>query len=285
MAITCEERINSPRITQGTDRVSIERQFVIKGTASYADALDALDSAAGASFTIGTGSTSVDYSRQEISIEPESEDLWNGSARYGSSDATGGGSGAIGDSSFSFDTGGGTQHVTTSKTQTVYGVDGSSGTENFENAIGYDGQNVNGIDIVIPQFQWTETHIKGTDSVTSLYKRTVAALTGKVNDAGFRGFNAGEVLFVGASGTRTGTERWSITFKFAYSPNQTNLLINPQSTADDQITVATKKGWEYLWVRFKDKPGVGQVLKAPEYAVVDKVYDAGNFSDLGIGTS
>ena len=284
MAITCEERITSPRVTVGTNSVSVERQFVILGTSSYADALDALDAEAGASFTIGTGSDAIAYARQEITLEPESEDLWNGTARYGSADATGGGSGAVGDSSFSFDTGGGSQHITTSKTQVVFGVDGSSGNENFENAIGYDGQNVEGIDIVVPQFQWTETHIKGTDSVTSLYKRKVAALTGKTNNATFRDFAVGEVLFLGASGTRTGTERWSITYKFAYSPNKTDLLINPQAVADDQITVTSKTGWQYMWVRFKDKPGNGQVLKTPEYAVVDTIYDAGNFADLGIGT-
>ena len=274
MAITCEERINSPRITQGTDRVSIERQFVIKGTASYADALDALDSAAGASFTIGTGSTSVDYSRQEISIEPESEDLWNGSARYGSNDATGGGSGEVGDSSYSFDTGGGSQHITQTSTWTSY-PGTSSGSPDFDGAIEFDGQNVNGVDVVIPQYQWSETHIKSAASISDSYKQTVAGLTGKVNNASFKGFAAGSVLFLGASGTRTGTEKWSVTYKFAYSPNQSNLSVGA-------ITGITKQGWQYLWVLWEDQAGTDQILKATKAVYVHTIYESGDFSQLSL---
>lgn len=273
MPITCDQRITSPRITVSTDRISVELQYIIKGTADADTALATLQSTAPSSYTVG----SDQYDRQTVSIEPESEDLWNGTASYGSEEATGGGTGAIGDSSYSFDTGGGQQLITQTApgTYTPYSATGSSGAPDFKGAINFDGQNVNGVDIIIPQYQWTETHIKGTDSISSSYKQSVAALTGKVNGSAFKDFSAGEVLFLGASGTRTGTEKWSITYKFAYSPNQTGIVVG-------DITDIDKGGWQYLWVLWKDKSGDDQIVKVPKAVYVHDIYQSGDFSVLAL---
>ena len=74
-------------------------------------------------------------------------------------------------------------------------------------------------------------------------------------------------------------EDWEITFKFAGSPNRTGITVGP-------ITGIAKKGWEYLWVRYADAedPASNTLVKQPVAAYVEKVYEDGSFSSLGIGS-
>jgi hypothetical protein len=111
----------------------------------------------------------------------------------------------------SFDTGGGTQHIT--QAQPV----GSGGTLDFENrfpsgaanqsgAIGVDGDSVNGVDIVVPALTWTETYDVPHQFITADYIKNLSKVTGTVNADTFRTFPAGEILFLGASGSRRAVE-------------------------------------------------------------------------------
>ncbi len=86
----------------------------------------------------------------------------------------------------------------------------------------------------------------------------------------------GEVLFLGASGSKRGKEDWEITFKFAASPNITGLTVGP-------ITGIAKRGWDYLWVRYLDDEDSFQIIRRPVAAYVERVYEFGNFADIGIG--
>jgi hypothetical protein len=47
----------------------------------------------------------------------------------------------------------------------------------------------------------------------------------------------------------------------------------------------SKKGHEYLWVRYESASESNQLIKKPKFAYVNKVYKDGNFSALGIGTT
>ena len=113
--------------------------------------------------------------------------------------------------------------------------------------------------------------------MTPGYKTTLFVLTGRVNAGVFKGFAAGEVLFLGASGSQRGQDDWEITFRFAASPNVSGLAVGP-------ITGITKRGWEYLWVRYADAEDQHVLVKQPIAAYVEKVYPDGDFSGLGIGT-
>lgn len=280
MPITCNERINSPSITHG-ENVSIEVTYVLKGSTDPEDVLDALAATAPTTYALG----STNYARQSYRVEPEGDDVWNGTVSYGASGSTPGGTGEVGDSSYSFDTGGGTQHITQSKeTVETSGMGSGTPVPDFHNAIGFDGASISGVDVVIPQYQFTETHIMSHSGVDSAYKVTVANLTGKINDASFKGFDAGTVLFLGANGTRTGTEKWTVTFKFAYSPNIANYCINPGADPSEQISVSLKGGWEYAWVLYEDVAGNSQIIKRPKALYIERIYDSGDFSELGIGT-
>jgi len=177
---------------------------------------------------------------------------------------------------FDFDTGGGTQHIMASiGTVGAYGT-GSNVADNG-NLIGVTNDNVEGVDVTVPMYSFSETHYLADSVVNDTYKGKLYALTGKTNNATFRGCAVGECLFLGASGSKRSGEKWEITFKFAASPNKTGLTIGA-------ITGIAKKGWEYLWIRYAPTPlGTLKIMgKKPIAVYVEKVYDVGNFGDLGI---
>ena len=180
---------------------------------------------------------------------------------------------------FAFDTGGGTKHINQSlKTDGRY----PNTAPDFAGAIGVDNEgNVNGVDVTMPVLNFTETHTLNGGRVTTSYKKTLAALTGTVNSGSFRGFSRGEVLFLGASGTKRSKKAsapWEITYRFAVSPNQAGLQVG-------DIKVSRKYGWDYLWVRYADKVAEGgkNVVKKPVAAYVEMVYPEGDFGNLGLG--
>jgi hypothetical protein len=180
---------------------------------------------------------------------------------------------------FAFDTGGGTQHITQSL-QTV-GRYGPQASAALGGAIGFDGQQVAGVDITVPVYQFSETHVFSPVFVTPAYPIALMRLTGAVNSGFFRGFAPGEVLFLGAAGSRRGTgieDPWEITFRFAASPNRTGVTVG-------SITGIQKRGWDYLWVQYgEDVDAAAQALiKKPTAVYVEQVYPFGDFGALGIG--
>lgn len=194
----------------------------------------------------------------------------------------------------SFDTSGGTQHITQCQ---AIGAGSSLDFEkrypntatNMSGAIGVDGDTVNGVDIIVPALSWTETYDVPHHYVTSAYIKGVASLTGTVNDADFRTFAAGEVLFAGASGSQEwdaqkGDGPWQLSFKFIASPNAGSGQTIPAITIGS-ISGIEKKGHEYLWVRYEPKVDSSALLQSPKAVYVNKVYREANFAGLGIGTS
>jgi hypothetical protein len=210
----------------------------------------------------------------------------------------------------SFDTSGGTQHITQSPlyddtttaiagpdglpivTRTVtgerkYAATGSTAPSQF-GAIGVDGQSVNGVDIVTPALSWTETYDVPSSYVTATYIKRTAFITGTVNSAAFRTFRAGEVLFMGCSGSQEwddqrGNGPWSLSYKFVASPNAgSGETLKALKVGD--ISGIVKKGHEYLWIRYEDTVSSNELLKKPKFVYVNEVYPSADFSQLGIGT-
>ena len=184
----------------------------------------------------------------------------------------------------SFDTTGGTQHITQAHYETPY----PGGAPFQYNAIAVDSNGVNGVDIVVPQLQWQEQYDVPNAYVTAAYVRGLAGLTGTTNNASFRGFDAGEVLFLGCSGSQEwddqkGKGPWSLSYRFVASPNAGGSGSVPAITIGS-ITGINKKGHDYLWVRYEDAVDSSTLIKKPKHVYVNRVYREGNFSQLGIGT-
>ena len=256
MAITIDERFNSREATEGSS-TSTELLYLVQGTE---DDLQVKSLVAATAPTVYDGLV-----RDSFSVTPLGGGVWECTVRYVLLES---------ESQFTFDTGGGTQHITQSL-QTIGGYAPPGFTApNFQGAMGVTTDSVEGTDITVPVYSFTETHYISGALVTPAYKAALFFLTGKVNGAAFKGFAAGEVLFLGAAGSKRGTDDWEITYRFAASPNVTGLVVGP-------ITGIVKKGWEYLWVRYADAEDQYVLVKRPIAAYVEQVYELGDFSGLG----
>ncbi len=267
MTVTIRELGSSGNTTVGE---ASEKKYLIVGTGDEMEALTQLETEAPLTLN--------GLSRKPCSVERPGEggEIWVGTAPYSPSGSIKKEPLAVGESSFSFDTGGGTQKITQSKNTTAFAKSGETAPD-FQGAIGYNGKDIEGVDITVPVFNWTETHCLPANQVTLAYVKKLRDLTGKTNSAAFRGFAKGEVLFLGASGTRRGDEAWEITFKFAASENAENIVIG-------DITVTAKLGWDYLWVLYEPQEDstAKAIVKRPKAAYVERVYDEGNYADLNI---
>lgn len=207
---------------------------------------------------------------EDVVAEPLGGGVWKGRVRYVRID---------GDSEYTFDTGGGTTKITQSLETISSHAPGGLTAPDFEGAIGVSEDKVDGVEITTPQFEFTETHTFSDASVSGAYKLAIFNLTGKTNNASFKGLARGECKFMGASGSKRGDEKWTITFRFAGEKNVTGQVVG-------DITGIDKKGWEYLWVRYADFEDTAAfaLAKRPVAAYVERVYEEGDFSTLNIGT-
>jgi len=269
VAITVEEKFESRQVTMGTNPTA-ELRYTVRGTTDDVAARVALEGASPTVYDL-YGDGLVLIPRDSATVEPLGNDLWEGSVRYGVVPQEN-------ESSFSFDTGGGSQHITQSKETIASHAPPGKTAPDFKGAIGVTGDSVEGVDITVPVYQFSETHYLPGALVTPAYKLALFQLTGRVNHALWKGFSAGEVLFLGASGSKRGLGPWEITYRFASSPNITGLTVGT-------ITGIDKKGWEYLWVRYADAEDstAKALVKQPIAAYVERVYENGDFSLLGIG--
>ena len=269
MPVTVEEKFG--RVLSDD---SAELTYVVRGTDS--------DVTARAKLLTASPVTHNGLKRDDVEVEELAPSMWMGVVRYASSDAT---PPEVGESSFSFETRGGTQHITQSlSTVGSYVAPDFPGgaAPDFKGAIGVTPDGVDGVDITVPVYTFSETHHLNPDDVTTSYKASLFALTGRVNSGSFKGLAVGECLFLGAAGSRRGTDPedlWEISFAFAGSPNVTGLSVGT-------ITGIAKKGWEYLWVRYQEAEDTAakMLIRKPIAAYVEKVYRDGDFAALGIGT-
>ncbi|MCZ2341697.1 MAG: hypothetical protein LC104_07860 [Bacteroidales bacterium] len=272
------EKFDSGSATVGPDSPSVDLLYAVIGSESDLDVRALVEA------TIPAICRGMVF--QNYHIEHKGGGIWDVSVRYGRLEGEASETPETGDppaqaedtlgSSYSFETSGGTQHITQSL-QTVgrYGKPGKNPPD-LKGTIGFNNDSVEGCDITVPVFRFTITHAIPVALVTFGYAVTLFQLTGKVNNAPFKGFAAGEVLFLGASGQRRDSEKWEISFAFTASPNTAGLQVG-------DIAGIAKKGWEYLWVRYADVEDQKVLVKQPESVHVERVYDSANFALLGIG--
>lgn len=213
------------------------------------------------------GQGTVYLPREDYFVIPLGGGWYEGVARYGKLQPTGA-------STIEFDTSGGKEHIVHSRETYKYPND----APNSHNLIGNTGESVEGVDAVVPLYKFSETHYMPSALITTAYRGTLFRLTGRVNSSSFRGFQAGECLFLGASGNSRNNGDYAMRFGFAASPNVQNITIG-------DITGIVKKGWQYLTVRQSRvlDDAAGMMTIKPEAVYVHDIYPEDNFGDLGIG--
>jgi len=246
-----------------------ELKFTIRGAASEAAAYAALDASGLAPAVYET------IPRRETTIETEHFDssnpdtnIFRATVSYYTK------TNEANDEVASFDTTGGSQHITQSYATTRF----PSGSPDLQGAINFDGGKVGGVDIIIPALVFTEQHYKSLAVCNDDYRKTLAEMTGTMNNATFRGNPSGSVLFKGASGQQVivnDIKQWLVSYTFAVSPNRSNFTIGG-------ITVAQKLGWDYLWVLYADTVDGNTLIKRPANVYVERIYEFSSFSNLGI---
>lgn len=196
----------------------------------------------------------------------------------------------------SFDTSGGTEHVTqamqfngggyTPVAGSFTGIKGQVGhagpglgatVPDLEGAINVEGDQVKGVDKVVPLFNFSETWVFRSEYLVTSYIATLYELTGTVNQKPWRVFDGGEVLFMGARGEiSSNAEATSVTFTFQARPNASNFKVG-------NIEVTGKLGWEQMSVMYETSAGPATIIRKPQFVFINSVYDAKDFGRLSLG--
>lgn len=256
---TIDERYRSRPGTEG-DSPSAELHYIVQGTDNDLEVRNLLATTSPLVY--------LGLRRSEIAFEPTGGGIWECYVRYERKDS---------DNQFSFDTGGGSQQIQRGIATVNSYAPPSKTAPNFGGLIGVNGDSVNGTEITVPVYNFSETYLLPPAFVTGAYKQTLFHTTGRVNNGLFKGFAKGELLFLGASGSQRGNEDWEITYRFAGSANVDNFSIG-------DITGISKEGWQYLWVRFADDEDTSAktLIKKPVAVYVEQVYEYADLATLGI---
>jgi hypothetical protein len=154
--------------------------------------------------------------------------------------------------------------------------------------IGWDGRNVHGCSIYVPQLDWTESvEIPAYQFTPDYVDNVFAVAMAPVNGQSYRGYEYGSVLFKGMqSQLSTKNPNFvSAAFEFSMSPNYGTPAGQPALTVGS-ITGIVKQGWDYLDPFFTPQVdnGANRVIPQPQYVLIHTVYNRSNFANLNIGT-
>lgn len=215
---------------------------------------------------------------ENYSIEPLCPDVWEANVSYVDPSRKLDAPLSPGEITWEFDTSGGQTHITYATLVAKYPASGSSAAPNFTGGINVGSDKVpQGVDIAVPMMRVTVRKRVSRSYITDSYIYTLEQLTGKVNNATWRGRQKGELLFLGASGAQGTKVDPEISYSFLASRNVTGLSFGA-------ITGVDKRGHEYLWVatKLQDDSTAGTLVSVPLGVYVHQVYEYGDFNLLGI---
>lgn len=149
---------------------------------------------------------------------------------------------------YSITTIGGTELITQSLSTVSKG---GPKVADFKQAIGFDGQRVNGVDVPVKVVNFEITVYKEDGDFQASQMRTIYEASTCVNSeavtAGLMGnFDPGELLFHGANITHRIDDIWEIVYQFSATPNRTNLEVG-------DMEIPEKQGWDYLWMTYEEQ--------------------------------
>lgn len=150
----------------------------------------------------------------------------------------------------------------------------------YKQAIGVSGDSVEGCDKIIPMFKFRLDYYPATALMTpayilALYNLQARPVNADVVNMGGITFDAGTLLYLGPTGQPRGFDDWELGLNFIASPNVQGIRIGDIINID-------KRGHDYLWCRYMDAVDRSVGIKVPQFAFVERIYDSGDFTTLGL---
>ena len=277
MAASATERFDSREIVKGK---SATIKYNIFGTDSYHTAIQTMETAhADSSYpglNLGVSGLNIANIQSDSEVRPIFVDtsnvdkcIWEGEIRYYLSSNRSFNSDTAA-ANWSFDIGTSTQKITQSKSSYVF----PSTAPDFNGAINFDGQKINGTDIIVPEFRFSIKVVLSSFSLVDA--AALGEFVGKTNNAAFQGFDAECVLCLPPTGQQdTKTGNWLINHNFAYKPK------TPSGTSIGDITTTSDiPGWYHIWIYYEEDTTDEMLSKKPLYVYGDKVYETANFATI-----
>lgn len=199
--------------------------------------------------------------RQDVQMHHEGFALWGVTVPYAKEKKE------TGSFKFSFDTTGGTIHITNSKA--TVGKFPNTAPDNKQ-LIGVHGDQVDGVDIVVPALKMNYSFKHPAGMMTEAKARYLASVTGMTNSVMWHGFQQGEVLLLGATGSDGTEAEAEVNYGIAASANVSGLTIG-------DIANIAKRGHEVAWLAYKDAVDGGLPIKQPKHCYIERVYDEIDF--------
>ena len=217
------------------------------------------------------------FPKMSVKVDPtELSTHWDGTVQYGT--RQGDQPKEEADPTFTMDIGTATTHITQSlETVNKYVPSGRTAANRKQVIGGKADGSVDGVDKLIAQASWTETHYLPKSKVNRAYFLTLYNLVARMNAASFREFARGEVLYIGGTLTkRRSAPDWECQFKFLPLPNVTGLSVG-------DITGIAKLGHDYLWVYYegeKEETGTPVMVPLPKEVLVERLYTFGDYNAM-----
>lgn len=164
------------------------------------------------------------------------------------------------------------------KTVRRYAYDGNVTPTDYKGAMCVVGDEVQGTDINMATTSITITHYFKKKNWSTRRRNIILNAANRMNSREFRGFDPGELLYLGPSQITPvevgGDEYIQVDFSFAYSPNDDDVEL-PAWTGNS----IKKEGWNLMWVR--DGKTVEGHLR-PKFVYIEQVYNTLDFTTLGL---
>jgi len=254
---------------EGGEQTTVSVGYWVDGTDDYEEAFAAL--VAQSPNSLGP------LARMSLRVEPtEASSHWDGSVRYGTRQGQAPPEEA--DPTFTMDIGTATTHITQSlETVNSYTAAGVRASDRKQVIGGKPDGSVDGVDKLIAQASWTETHYLPKSRVNRAYFLTLYNLVARMNAGTFRNFARGEVIYIGGTLTkRRSAPDWECQFKFLPLPNATGLEVG-------DITGIEKLGHDYLWVYYEVEKILSDppiMVTIPKEVLVERLYTFGDYNAM-----
>ena len=255
-----------------------ERVYIIREANSDLEALTLLLATAPESISNGLKEIPRDIDNIEVLEIDDAQGIYEGTVPYKSGSGTE--TDEVGEYSFSYDIG--TTNFTRKYSLSTYdrGTFEGQNARNWKQAINViegDDARVEGVQYQVPVMQGNITKRFSEAEINDSYIGDVYKCVGTVNSSYFQGLQAGEGLLTKVDLRSNEDGTWTGTFGYSISPNENNLAVS------DELVVPFKRGWDYLWVNYRNIKGQFGPAQEPWQWNIEVIYKYQNWGVLNLG--